>query len=369
MSRVIDLTHDHHVRDALDTAIRELETGHVIAVPDECGWMLLGHSGSATASERLAQIRERQPFLVAAMAASNERAVEDYAGPLSILSRRLASRCWPGPLVFRIPKSEPAVAADAAPTSRPAWATEETGRAFYVPADAFTHRLLAELSGPACCLVPLRSDVSLFDIGQDQVSLEIRGAAARYEEPPTLAHCVGDRVVVESEGVVPQTTLDRLAGTIIMFVCTGNTCRSPMAEALFQKMLAEHLHCGEDELIDRGYIVVSAGLAAYPGTPASREAADLLRDSGMDLSGHHSQPVSEDRLFRCDTIYTMTRVHKDAILQAYPQLADRVQMLSPEGRDVSDPIGGGPEQYAKCRDEIAESLRRRIDEMKLGGVS
>src|SRR5690606_38607488 len=101
---------------------------------------------------------------------------------------------------------------------------------------------------------------------------------------------------------VSERMLARLAGEVYLFVCTGNTCRSPMAEALFRKMLADRLECREDELMDHGFVVISAGLAAYKGAPAAPESLEILRREGIDLSAHESQPVTEELLFHCDHI-------------------------------------------------------------------
>jgi protein-tyrosine phosphatase len=161
--------------------------------------------------------------------------------------------------------------------------------------------------------------------------------------------------------------LDRLAGEVYLFVCTGNTCRSPMAEALFRKMLADRLRCREDELIDHGYMVASAGLAAYKGAAASPEAVELLRKDGVDLSGHESQPVTEELLQHCDHIFTMTRSHREALLSAFPETSGQVRLLSALSQDVSDPMGAGPEEYARCRDVIRQHLEKILADLKMSG--
>jgi len=166
-------------------------------------------------------------------------------------------------------------------------------------------------------------------------------------------------------GVVSERLLARLAGEVYLFVCTGNTCRSPMAEVIFRKMLSDRLGCREDELMDRGFAVVSAGLAAPRGAPASPEAVTLLREEGIDLSAHESQPVTEDLLFHCDYIFTMTRHHRDAVISAFPELAEQVRLLSPENTDVSDPIGSGIDEYVRCREEIGSYLKFWLDQIDL----
>src|SRR5205085_3304261 len=119
----------------------------------------------------------------------------------------------------------------------------------------------------------------------------------------TVVRVAGEKWSILREGVATERTLRRLAGDVFLFICTGNTCRSPMAEALFRKMLAEKLQCTEDDLVDRGYVVASAGLAAAPGAPPSPEAVQILRTRGVDLQSHESQPVTARLLHQADAIY------------------------------------------------------------------
>ena len=80
---------------------------------------------------------------------------------------------------------------------------------------------------------------------------------------------------------------------MVLLVCTGNTCRSPMAEAICRDMVAKRLGCPTDEMEDRGVIVTSAGIAAMMGGRASPEAVEMMSAMGLDLAGHETQPLSE----------------------------------------------------------------------------
>src|SRR5437870_3579606 len=81
---------------------------------------------------------------------------------------------------------------------------------------------------------------------------------------------------------------------LVVFLCTGNTCRSPLAEVLCKKRLAESLGCTPEELPTRGFLVCSAGLSAFPGDSAANFSQNIAREYGMDLSGHFSQPLSPE---------------------------------------------------------------------------
>jgi protein-tyrosine phosphatase len=136
-----------------------------------------------------------------------------------------------------------------------------------------------------------------------------------------------------------------------------------MAEGLFRKMLSDKLQCDVTELPDRGFQVLSAGVAAGAGSPASSDAVRLLLSEGIDLTHHVSQQLSEELLDQADLILTMTRGHRDVILMTRPDAEQKVKLLSPEGRDISDPIGGGLTEYENCKTEIVTYLQELIDEI------
>ncbi|MGE5554130.1 MAG: low molecular weight protein arginine phosphatase [Betaproteobacteria bacterium] len=150
----------------------------------------------------------------------------------------------------------------------------------------------------------------------------------------------------------------------VLFVCTGNTCRSPMAEALLRDRL--------EKLGISGVSVGSAGLAAVAGASATPEAIRVLGEVGIDHSSHRSRPWTEDLADR-DLILTMEQRHKEAILQRFPLLAGRVFTLKefaghrPEEGDVEDPLkclydpGCDPlEEYRKTRVELEGAIEAMI---------
>lgn len=100
----------------------------------------------------------------------------------------------------------------------------------------------------------------------------------------------------------------------ILFVCTGNTCRSPMAEGLFKKMAKEKQLPVE---------VQSAGLAAFAGVPATPEAILVCLEKGVDISGHQSQPLNKSLVMESDLILTMTARHKEMILKKIRRLKQK----------------------------------------------
>jgi protein-tyrosine phosphatase len=134
-----------------------------------------------------------------------------------------------------------------------------------------------------------------------------------------------------------------------------------MAETIFRLLVAERLGCRPDEIERHGVVVASAGIAAWGGGKASTGAIEAMREAGGDLSGHASQPVTENLIRQADVIWTMTASHRAALLAQFPEAGGRVALLSPDRIDVIDPIGGTLETYRKCAADIRKHLAGRVD--------
>lgn len=144
----------------------------------------------------------------------------------------------------------------------------------------------------------------------------------------------------------------------IAFVCTGNTCRSSMAEALAKNWLAANAPTRTDIMF------ASAGLAAFPGSPASAQSIDVMRLAGIDLTCHRAKQISGDLVAESDLIITMTKGHKHALLEMYPESVNKIYTLAEfaagQDADISDPFARPIEVYKRCAGEIEQYMDKAL---------
>ncbi len=148
----------------------------------------------------------------------------------------------------------------------------------------------------------------------------------------------------------------------ILFVCTGNSCRSVMAEGLMRKRLYE---LGKSDIE-----VSSAGVMAIKGMPPTDETIKVMKESDVDVAEFKSKNVTPDLVKKTDLILTMEPMHKDMILNLVSQAAAKTFLLKeyqnpskilPKGFSVHDPIGKPVADYRVCRDEINAEIERIVE--------
>ena len=135
----------------------------------------------------------------------------------------------------------------------------------------------------------------------------------------------------------------------LLLVCTGHTCRSPMAEVMAREVLAGRA----------GVSVSSAGVSAVDGMPATEEAVEAMRELGLDLSGHRSRSLTREMVAEADQVYTLTASHRRAVLELVPEAEVKVQRLE-SGGDIADPVGGSLAMYRETAAQIRRGLEARL---------
>ncbi len=143
----------------------------------------------------------------------------------------------------------------------------------------------------------------------------------------------------------------------IIFVCTGNTCRSPMAEGFFNEFCKKN---NRDDMIS-----LSRGVFAEIGKPASENSIISASQFGADISSHTACQLTSDDIYSSDYIFTMTDAHKALILNTFPDFSQKVFSISEFAScsDISDPFGGDISVYRKCAKEIYDAVQKIYEKL------
>lgn len=328
-----------------------LQAGELCVLPTETVYGLTVLPSHAAAVERARRFKGRdaaQPFT---WHVAHQKQIEQLGGELTLPAKRLIERYWPGPLTLILKGRDGATIG------------------VRQPAHDFTAAVIE------ACGEPLWM-TSVNDRGQpprtepddiaafcgDEVSIFVDDGPSPLGMASTIVRADGGELQVLREGILSRDEVLSSAADLILFVCTGNTCRSPLAEAIARELTAQAMGVTADRVLARGLKFASAGTATVPGMAASEGSLQAGAEIGLDLSAHQSQPVEPSLWERATNIYCLSDGHRQALLAEAPEAAAKVQLLRPDNLDIQDPFGGDLRTYQRVRDEIGAAIAARMSD-------
>jgi protein-tyrosine phosphatase len=330
------------------TAAR-LRCGELVALPTETvyGLAVLPSHADAVARARAAKGRGgEQPFTW------HLARREDAASIAAVPPRRVArllDRFWPGPLTVVLPARDGGTAG------------------LRLPAHEFTRAVIAAVGEPLWLSSvnragepPLCDAAAIAERFAIELSLVVDDGPSPLGTASTIVRATGRRLEVLREGILSTDDVLRAAAVLVLFVCTGNTCRSPLAEALARDLAARTLGVPPADVLAHGISLASAGISTLPGMGASEGSLAAAAELGLDLSQHRTQQLDLDLVERADHVVCMGQSHRHAVLAEVPEAEAKTHLLRPDNLDVADPYGSELPAYRRTRDEIRAAIGARL---------
>jgi tRNA threonylcarbamoyl adenosine modification protein (Sua5/YciO/YrdC/YwlC family) len=317
-------------------AAHVLSGGGLVAFPTDTVYGLGAAVGSEAAMDKLYRVKGRDSNKPVARIVPDAATAKAAADAWPRLASKLARVYWPGALTI--------VAG---------------GVGFRMPAHQAARALAAKAIGGLAATSANRSgepdartaDEVLEMLGTD-VDLVLDGGRTEGS-PSTVVRVNGTTLEVLREGSIRCAELQEVSRATVLFVCRGNTCRSPTAAAAMETELAS---AGR-----HGVKVRSAGVdvGGEIGDASASAPAAAAAEVGLDLTGHRARPLTPSMLSEADWVFVMDRTQRDRIAEILPEEGPRVELLDPDGADIEDPAGEDREFYARTRDRIRAAVRAR----------
>ncbi len=348
-----------------------LRAGKLVGVPTETVYGVAAAMGQPRALEALKAALHIQAPPAWVIHVATADGPTEFIRHIPVLARRLIRGLWPGPVAIELPleNSDLERMRELLGRQTAEEALTDGFLTFRCSEAAITRRIVELAGGPvtiagAAGNDPIATAEELPGVLRDQMAMTVAGAAPRYKKLSTLVRVRGHHLEVRREGAVAERVIRRLEDMVIVFVCSGNTCRSPMAAGLASKILAEKLRIPVEELPRQHIVVRSAGVHAAGGMPAAPDAVRVVGEMGVDIHKHRSAPLNDDLLRRADMIYTMTQDHREEIISRYATLSQKTVMLDPDG-DIDDPVGKGEQIYRRTAQRLEKLISNRLLELEL----
>ncbi len=358
--------------EAIERAGRRVADGGLVAFRTETVYGLAANAARPESVEHLRQLKGRgpdQPFTVH-LGRSDDG--EAFVSDINATGKRFIRKGWPGPLTLVFPVDDPeSVAARGrlGPEGMTAIYADNTVGLRHPdhPVAEMLVRLadapiIASSANAAGTDAPVEADQIKSDI-RDHIDIILDAGPTRYRKGSTIVSLNGTGYNIIRTGVWDERTIRRLSMIDILFVCTGNTCRSPIAEGLCKQMLAKRFGCKIGELFGRGVRVHSAGTLGLSGSGVSQESVQVCGLRGVDISGHTSTGLTSELIHPADHVFVMARHHLEAVRSITRGDTSRASLLADE--DIADPIGGSVANYEQIAGIISSALEKRLHEVDL----
>jgi protein-tyrosine phosphatase len=354
----------------INEAAAIIESGGLVAFPTETVYGIACRV-KIDSLTRLDSLKGRTAGKYYTLHIGQKSDVGNYVPTVGIKAQKLIQNAWPGPLTIVFELEENDIDKQQENLEREVFESLYRNDSIGIrcPDNTIAAMLLQQTKTPVVAPSANVTDKPpAVDAGQvldqlsDRIDLLLDAGPCKYKQSSTVVKIGKKGMRILRPGVYSQAELEALSRIQFLFVCTGNTCRSPMAEGIFRKYLAEKLQCNVDDLDKMGYKVESAGIIGSVGYPASAEAVTACAAKGVDIKAHRNKALSKELIEGSDIIFAMERIHKDRIITLDPKAANRCFLLA-GNMGIPDPIGHPQQSYNNCAKLIERAIQKRIGEL------
>ena len=347
-----------------------VDSGGLVAFPTETVYGIAARVKKDTLA-RLDLVKGRHDNKHYTLHIAKKKEVLKYIPIISLRARKLIQDAWPGPLtlVFELDRNEIQMQQKEMNHDVFEALYKDGSIGIRCPDNPVATALFNQTNHPIVApsanisdQPPAVSASQVLDQLSGKIDIVLDGGHCKYKKSSTVAKIGKNSIEILREGVYSQTELEVLSQIKILFVCTGNTCRSPMAEGIFKKYLAQKINCKVDELEQMGYKISSAGIIGSTGYPATEQAIVACAAQGIDIKDHRNQGLTRELIEESDFIFAMERMHLARILALVPQAIDRCLLLAGD-KEIPDPIGQSQRVYDNCAKIITKAVKERISEL------
>ena len=327
-----------------------IRKGGLVVFPTETVYGVGANLANDAAMRRLREVKKRAPDKPFSILIPQVGLISNYTSATDPALYKLIDAYWPGPLTVVVPGKQDGQTIGVRMPDHPIALrlVQDAQCTIAAPSANFEGN-----PAPATCQEALQDMDGLVDVAID-------GGAAKLGIGSSVVDLAHGSPKVLRDGVITQEDVDRVVKKkAILFVCTGNSCRSVMAEYLLKSMLA-----GRQDVE-----VTSAGTGVFLQTTASSETVSILKEEGIDAAHHLSRAIHSILLKKSDLIIVMTRGHRQQVLERVPEVEKRIYLLrefidTPSGYqielDVPDPIGQPHYAYKECFAVVKEAMHKII---------
>ncbi|MBN2592015.1 MAG: threonylcarbamoyl-AMP synthase [Sedimentisphaerales bacterium] len=371
-TKVIKLDAENVDSKMISEAAAVIDEGGLVVFPTETVYGI-GCRVKSDSLARLDDVKGRSADKYYTLHIGRNDDVEKYVPILGLKAKKLIRNAWPGPLtvVFELDRKEIDILRYNFDGEVLKNLYKDRSIGIRCPENLIASMLLQQTKNPVVAPSANIKDLSPA-VQADQVLEQLSGkidllldaGPCKYKQSSTVVKIGKKGLEVLRPGFYSKEELDKLSQVKFLFVCTGNTCRSPMAEGIFRKYLAEKLQCNVDDLDKMGYKISSAGIIGSVGYPASPEAVAACAAMGVDIKAHRSKALSGELVEESDIVFAMERIHRDRVIALDSKASDKCWLLA-DNTGIPDPIGHPQEFYYNCAKLIEGFVQQRVGELKI----